>query len=61
MRQEEHRRHRKSLRTVKPLISINPPHDYAFLATNPKRMQMQQCSHAITKSISGKYSWPTQI
>lgn len=40
MHQESQRRHRNSLRKVKPLIDIEPPSSFSFLASNPKKAQI---------------------
>lgn len=43
MRKEAYRRHKDSLRAVKPQIDIQTPQAFAFLLSNPKKNQLARC------------------
>jgi hypothetical protein len=51
MRREAYRRHKDSLRAVKPIISIKSPPKFTFLANNPKGVQLAQCRTKAIQSI----------
>lgn len=42
MKKEAFRRHKDSLKAVKPQINIESPIKFSFLRTNPKRNQLAQ-------------------
>lgn len=43
MRREAYKRHKDSLRAVKPQIDIQAPQTFAFLVSNPKKNQLARC------------------
>lgn len=43
MRKEAYRRHKESLRAVKPQIDMQAPQTFAFLFSNPKKNQLARC------------------
>lgn len=43
MRREAYKRHKDSLRAVKPQIDIQAPQTFAFLIHNPKKNQLARC------------------
>lgn len=51
-KQASYRRHKESLRKVKPLVDVAPPAHYHFLVTKPKTKQLALCTNLLIQSTN---------